>query len=329
MFNYEETILPQYIIHYFKAVFQNNNFIFNNELGQGEITFNAVANGLYVSMLDLKLPPHQIPQFQFVNKTHCSLIIALPECDFDYLDIFDIKNNTLDSHTCCEVYFSKSNWAIKAKNSQPVVIKLLLITFSIEWLNSFLNKTKLKRNDFFCHILTTKNCALEHGKMDHSMMILVEYIAALNWDKPFVQLLAYAKIIEVFHALLNSTSGQKNNDNKTINKDDYEKMQKVRSLLVENWQAPCPSIKEMSMLVYMSESKFKKLFKALFQKPYYTFFLHIKLARCMDLLKSGNHSVTEVAYIAGYNRASKFTEIFKRVYVMNPSAIIKKKASHQ
>jgi AraC-like DNA-binding protein len=311
-----------HLISYFRPKYSDGHYEFANELGQGKISFKTIVNGLYISTLDLQLLPYQeliLPNL--ATKEYCSLVFVLPG-NTKSIKVSGIEegSKTLEAGNVCIILPMS---CINILIGNPIVVKLLFITFSTNWLN-YLDEMNL-RNEKFLHYFLSENEKFRNRKMSYSLSGLTEFLAGLDWNISFAEILAHAKIFEIFHHLLNYFCVSKKEGGTYINEKDLKKMQKMEAHLLQNWHLPNPSIKEAAELMYMSESKFKKLFKTVFGKSYYTYFLQIKLTHCMELLQSGKYSVAEVAYMAGYNSPSKFTEIFKRVYTIIPSSVIKEK----
>jgi AraC-like DNA-binding protein len=254
----------------------------------------------------------------------CSIIFLLPGSQSIHPGAFDTHTISVSFHEN-NVYFipSPATISIHAKNN--TVLKVLSITFSQKWLFSYLSQIHIKQKKLIHHLIFSGKDMVLYEPMTFPVQQLAETLSTIDWQQPFVNILANAKILEVLHTLLTALSTRKKNTQKIVNKADYEQIRDIVIMLSENWQKRCPSIQEVALLTHMSPTKFKKLFRTIYEKPYYSFFLHLKLLRCMELLKSGTHSVTEVAYIAGYSRPSKFSEVFRQYFKLSPSSIIKQK----
>jgi AraC-like DNA-binding protein len=62
----------------------------------------------------------------------------------------------------------------------------------------------------------------------------------------------------------------------------------------------------------MSESKFKKVFQEAFGQSPHQYILEKKLEYANELLKSGQYTLTQIAYKLGYNHTSGFTRLYKK-----------------
>ena len=86
-----------------------------------------------------------------------------------------------------------------------------------------------------------------------------------------------------------------------------------------------PTIKELARSVAMSESKLKKLFKAVYNLPIYEYFQKHRMQKAKLMLLSERYAIKDVGYKLGYANLSNFTLAFKKIYGKLPSDLIKGK----
>jgi AraC-like DNA-binding protein len=129
------------------------------------------------------------------------------------------------------------------------------------------------------------------------------------------------RIAEIFFEWLRSES--KNLDQKPVSRTDIERAQKIEDILTsENVVLP-PTIKELSRVAAMSESKLKKVFKTVFGLPIYEYFQRHRMQKAKIMLMSGNYSIKDVGYSLGYANLSNFTLAFKKEFGKLPSNLVK------
>jgi AraC-like DNA-binding protein len=119
-------------------------------------------------------------------------------------------------------------------------------------------------------------------------------------------------------------SRTKENYIKNMNSGDVEKMFEVRKIIMECLDHSL-TIKKMSKLVGLNQSKLQKCFKQVFGKSIYQFTLSQKMQFAKDLLETNRYSISEVGFKVGYSNLSHFTESFRKEFGMNPKAYIKNK----
>lgn len=78
------------------------------------------------------------------------------------------------------------------------------------------------------------------------------------------------------------------------------------------------TITEISKMFDLSQTTFKKCFKAVYGKPFYTFIKTMRIQHAQYLLKSTNMSILDIALSVGYTNSSKFSSAFKNETSMTP-----------
>lgn len=82
------------------------------------------------------------------------------------------------------------------------------------------------------------------------------------------------------------------------------------------------SIKELADMANISRSHFHRLFKDETGVSAKQFVIGIRMNRARSLLQSGEHNISEVAYIVGYSDIYYFSRLFKKTMGVPPSAFI-------
>jgi AraC-like DNA-binding protein len=131
------------------------------------------------------------------------------------------------------------------------------------------------------------------------------------------------RIIELFFEWLYDemkvTSGRSG-----ISRQDVEMAQKIEARLTADVTQLPPTLKELAREVTMSESKLKKIFKAVYGLPPYEYFQRQRMQKARLMLLSGNYSVKDIGYTLGYANLSNFTLAFKKVFGKVPSQMLPK-----
>jgi AraC-like DNA-binding protein len=106
-----------------------------------------------------------------------------------------------------------------------------------------------------------------------------------------------------------------------LKNDDIQRIMDAEALLVSDFSVPAPTIAELSRHSAMSETKFKKEFKKIYQTGPYEYFQKNRMQRARMLLMSGRYSVKETGLQLGYNNLSNFTIAFKKEFGLLPSEV--------
>lgn len=92
------------------------------------------------------------------------------------------------------------------------------------------------------------------------------------------------------------------------------KLLKVKSILLENYDAGFPNIDKLARVALMSESKLKKDFKKSFNMGMYEYYQKNRMHVAKELLTSGKFSISEVGGQVGYKNMSNFASAFKKEF---------------
>ena len=84
------------------------------------------------------------------------------------------------------------------------------------------------------------------------------------------------------------------------------------------------SLQGIAKLVYLSPYYISRMFKAKTGKNFYDYVLMVRMEAAMEMLKTTDLKVYEIAERVGYRNQKSFTKIFKRFYANNPSEYRKK-----
>ena len=87
------------------------------------------------------------------------------------------------------------------------------------------------------------------------------------------------------------------------------------------------SLKEISKQLEINPSYLSREFSKYFQQQTFGEYIRkLRIEKAIELIQSGNYSLTEIAYLTGFSDQSHFTRIFKKSTGQNPSVYRKKLA---
>src|SRR5690606_29978576 len=101
---------------------------------------------------------------------------------------------------------------------------------------------------------------------------------------------------------------------------DQKKLDKAKEILHENYQNP-PTIKELSSIIGLNESKLKSDFKSSFNSTIHDYTLKIRMETAYKLITESQKQIKEVSVTVGYQNASHFSAAFRKFFGFNPSQI--------
>ncbi|UTP41612.1 AraC family transcriptional regulator [Phenylobacterium sp. LH3H17] len=100
---------------------------------------------------------------------------------------------------------------------------------------------------------------------------------------------------------------------------DINRVTEARDYLAQHFASP-PRIPQLAAMVGVNQTKLKKGFRELFGETVYDYVIRCRMDQASELLLSKNYSVSEVAYLVGYEYPANFTSAFKRHFGELPKA---------
>jgi len=104
---------------------------------------------------------------------------------------------------------------------------------------------------------------------------------------------------------------------------DFSNIVAAKLFLINNIEEHFPSIKSISNIANMSESKFQHLFKKITGKTVNNYFMHNKLIRAKELLEENELTVSEISDRLHFTNSSHFASTFKKHFGILPKQFIK------
>lgn len=101
----------------------------------------------------------------------------------------------------------------------------------------------------------------------------------------------------------------------------YDTIVKVEQRLQDFLLTNMPNIAQLSAEFNMSPSTLQRHFKVVYGKNIYQYYLEQKLAIGKELIASKKKTISEVAYMLGYNKINSFSKVFKKYFGMLPKDV--------
>jgi len=98
-------------------------------------------------------------------------------------------------------------------------------------------------------------------------------------------------------------------------------IRQVEQRLVQSLEDMLPSRKQLAKEFALSESTLKRHFMAIYGKTMYEYYLEKKMELAKWLLQEKKVSVSETAYMLGYEKVSAFITIFKKYHNVLPGSL--------
>lgn len=138
------------------------------------------------------------------------------------------------------------------------------------------------------------------------------------------------KISGVITSIPETENEQRNieNERKNLNKLDQEFLNKVTNIIEENLSIERIDVAFIADKMCMSHSTLYRKIKGLTEMSVNEFVKKIKMKKSIELINSGEYSLTEISDLTGFSSIAYFRQCFKDEYGMAPTEYLKKKQNN-
>lgn len=138
------------------------------------------------------------------------------------------------------------------------------------------------------------------------------------------------KIAGVITLIPETENEQRNieNERKNLNKLDQEFLNKVTNIIEENLSIERIDVAFIADKMCMSHSTLYRKIKGLTEMSVNEFVKKIKMKKSIELINSGEYSLTEISDLTGFSSIAYFRQCFKDEYGMAPTEYLKKKQNN-
>ncbi len=195
-----------------------------------------------------------------------------------------------------------------------------------EWLRDEFEKKSLPFPDFWERtIKTDAPFVLTDICSAPVNQLLNELFALLVDEKPDLQAIN-EKVSALVNAFFKKIFSRQPAPAISLRDIHFEKIMEAENILLAHLQKNLPSLESIAKMVSLSESTFKRHFKAMFGKSIYEYYLEKKMDLARQLMIENTLNVNETAERLGYGKVSNFIEIFKKHHGYSPGVLKKKRA---
>jgi len=287
--NYKLTTYSDYI-HQLAAIFQttasNGRFAIPPSYGSGYFQVVQLTDAPEALLYDFTLNDTLILKRERDSQEHYTLIFDAvdQEGSFRVTIDADAKNNGMERASV--FYLTSFLYDVETVLNKNIHTKGIRILLSLPWMQRYLqlavNEAVLEK------YIALKTAGIWYKPVNDELTTLLhELLNERNTPLLFYQN-KILRIIELFFEwlydemkLLSGKSG--------INRHDIEMAQKIEAQLTDDVTQLPPTIKELARDVTMSESKLKKVFKAVYGLPPYEYFQKQRMQKARLMLLSGNY----------------------------------------
>ncbi|HEX7457723.1 MAG TPA: AraC family transcriptional regulator [Ginsengibacter sp.] len=106
--------------------------------------------------------------------------------------------------------------------------------------------------------------------------------------------------------------------------NDIEMLEKARQILVSDFEN-IPTIKQLARKVGTNDFKLKKGFRQYFGSSIFAYVQDVRLENARKLLMETDHTITDIAYMTGYDHCNNFSVAFRRKFGVGVKGFRKQK----
>jgi AraC-like DNA-binding protein len=307
-------------------VSQQNLITISPSMGKGFIRKLNPERGLSVRLWNVILnQPTRLFKHAFsaiINKGFNLVYILTPEfCQLKTIGTHTQFNN-YDARTC---YLLADDVAYDFEISAFHPIQVIDLSISSEWLKLQFERGKLPFPDLWERTVKTDAPFVLSDICSTTVNLtineLFEIIIHDGTRNEIVSSLVVVLLSEFFKKMLHRQPAEAY----AIKDIHFEKIMEAENILLAHLQKNLPSLEQIARSLALSESTFKRHFKAIFGKSIYEYYLEKKMDLAKQLMLENTLSVNETAERLGYEKVSNFIEIFKKHHGFSPGVLKKKR----
>ena len=160
-----------------------------------------------------------------------------------------------------------------------------------------------------------------------SLRVILKQLLHCPYRNGIQEMYAEAKLLELLSVYFGEFVLQTDNNpfvpiSTDLSRADRKSIAGAKEILDKNITYP-PSCSALARMVYLSESKLMRGFKALWGMSVHAYVIDKRLEKARFLFENGEKRVSTVAAVIGYGNMSHFSAAFRKKYGINPREYVK------
>jgi AraC-like DNA-binding protein len=197
-------------------------------------------------------------------------------------------------------------------------VKVIFVLLKDHWIENVLKDNVAKEK--FYKYLGDKKANLRKEFLTSDQIKLVFEIFDHNTNSPLEEIFYISRVLNLVESFLNDVLTKDEADNQFVfaNPEDIKMLQTAEKFIMGNLDKPFPGVEQISKLCCMSRTKFINLFQKVYGMSSFDYYQKNRLSKAYEALKTGRHSVADIAGHIGYTSVSNFTVAFKKEFGLLP-----------
>jgi AraC-like DNA-binding protein len=235
-----------------------------------------------------------------------------PLHNFDCNEII-IDNDSLGSVQCKSTSINETVVVEPGKE-----VKVIFVLLKDHWIENVLRDSVAKEK--FYNYLGDKKANLRKEFLTPEQLKLVVEIFNHNTNSPLEKIYYESRVLNLLESFLSDVLTKDEAENQFVfaNAEDIKTIQIAEKHIMNNIDKPFPGVEYISKLCCMSRTKFINLFQKVYSMSSFDYYQKNRLNMAYEALKTGRHSVADIAGHIGYTSVSNFTIAFKKEFGLLP-----------
>jgi AraC-like DNA-binding protein len=305
------------LIRVFGEPDEHNNLKLDPSAGTGSIQVLDIEEGLQIRIWDCNLHTelnlHRQQMDEPGQRTFTLVFYLTPES-------FKIESSAGFRGNISELWntvFLSSDADLKLRIVPGKDLQCLSINFTSEWLENNLLIDEDFKDHFIAQTIAEQKPFIIFESLTHNEELVINNLFYNKYHQAFGRFFFRSKALNLLTEFFIKI---KKRESAYAGASQYHETQIINAekKIVDNIGEGLPDLKKMAHDLSMSESTLKRYFRKMYGKNIYQYYLEKKMQRARDLLDKQSNTVTEVAYMMGYEKVSQFILMFKRFYGVQP-----------
>jgi AraC-like DNA-binding protein len=190
--------------------------------------------------------------------------------------------------------------------------KSITICFTRQWLERLTVHIPPKQRGFIYSIVNNTKPVFYFETSNITERKMIQNIFEDKGMKKIGSLFLKSRIVTLIHEFITKSSERQSLLAPSHNNIYEFNIRLVEKKLINSFETALPSSKDLAHEFGFSDSTLKRNFKKVYGKTIRDYYLDKKMIYAKELLSDHNKTVTEIAYLLGYEKVSQFIVTFKK-----------------
>jgi AraC-like DNA-binding protein len=316
----------QMLARVFDTPLVDNELIYPADIAKGGCKFFKVND--YISFQLIHCTALKKMTFKRLPNTQNHIAVSIMD--------FTFSKCTQHKYNCNEIFIDKNSLSSAQCKSTTVPetiilqpgdeIKVVFILLKENWIHNVLPNDDIKQK--LIKYLKDTRANVRKEFLNPQQLKLVDEIFNHTYVRPLAQIYYESRVLNLIESLLSEVLTKKeeaiHEQGIYTNTEDIKIIQKAETFISSNIDKPFAGVDAMSKMCFMSRTKFINLFQRIYGMSSYDYYQKKRLNLAYTNLKTGKHSVANIAENIGYSSVSNFTTAFKKEFGILPKEFLSK-----